>query len=595
MLYGVPLAQSQKGFVHLLPIVILAVLFVGVVVVAKNLPQNQDVRSRAQMKMEMKDECLFSDPQAASLINNAPNPNKKPAFCDSFETLFPGGRGGDLDESRWSVARVTQNINTWEPTDAMFCLQKLTGVLPDKDSFICGLQFNEPNHWMSAMNDGGSYQYMSARPRQQFDFTGRTGSITFAVDAMTEGEHGWWPEVWVTDEPAPGPYNESPGIAAFPKNGIQISFGDQCASFPSLTHANVQRIRVFKNYQQVAEYSGQSGGFSQSDCYLTKADAANHFEIRINTNKVEVWGSDFTQDHGMTYPNFKLRAWTTLPLNLSFSRGYVHFEHIQYNAGKFGSSSMHTFHWHALGFDGPVLPMDRGYDVSDSLTPQAGGSVNIGYEISRNGSQTAGPFTLGNVDLTGATGASLNFNGHFMTDCFDVGCKTVPPLRYRLNGKTWHDIVPPFPFMWGMQRTFSVPISLSELTQGTNSLEFQTTGVMDEINLANIDITVITNSKAPLPSSSPTTMPTMGTSPMPSMSMQPTPTPSPTVSPTVSPSPSPSGTRKLGDLNNDNAVDIKDLSILLVNWLSTNPKADINSDGHVNVQDLSIMLSNWGK
>lgn len=50
---------------------------------------------------------------------------------------------------------------------------------------------------------------------------------------------------------------------------------------------------------------------------------------------------------------------------------------------------------------------------------------------------------------------------------------------------------------------------------------------------------------------------------------------------------------KAADLNGDNAVDVKDLSILLVNWLTSNAIADVNRDTHANVQDLSIMLSNW--
>jgi glucose/arabinose dehydrogenase/PKD repeat protein len=51
---------------------------------------------------------------------------------------------------------------------------------------------------------------------------------------------------------------------------------------------------------------------------------------------------------------------------------------------------------------------------------------------------------------------------------------------------------------------------------------------------------------------------------------------------------------KTGDLNNDNAVDIFDLSILLSNFGSTNATADINKDGVVNIFDLSILLSHYG-
>jgi len=50
-----------------------------------------------------------------------------------------------------------------------------------------------------------------------------------------------------------------------------------------------------------------------------------------------------------------------------------------------------------------------------------------------------------------------------------------------------------------------------------------------------------------------------------------------------------------GDLNNDNTVNITDLSILLSDYNTSNSAADINLDGTVNVLDLSTLLSNYGK
>src|SRR5438105_13165153 len=50
-----------------------------------------------------------------------------------------------------------------------------------------------------------------------------------------------------------------------------------------------------------------------------------------------------------------------------------------------------------------------------------------------------------------------------------------------------------------------------------------------------------------------------------------------------------------GDLNNDNSVNVTDLSILLSNYGTTNSTADINTDGTVNVLDLSILLSHYGQ
>lgn len=56
---------------------------------------------------------------------------------------------------------------------------------------------------------------------------------------------------------------------------------------------------------------------------------------------------------------------------------------------------------------------------------------------------------------------------------------------------------------------------------------------------------------------------------------------------------------KQGDMNNDNTVNVLDLSSLLSNWGKTssgwnNAKCDINGDGTVTVLDLSILLSKWG-
>lgn len=54
---------------------------------------------------------------------------------------------------------------------------------------------------------------------------------------------------------------------------------------------------------------------------------------------------------------------------------------------------------------------------------------------------------------------------------------------------------------------------------------------------------------------------------------------------------------KPGDVNNDDSIDILDLSIFSNNWETASPenKADLNGDGVVDLQDLSVLASNWGK
>ncbi|HUP26179.1 MAG TPA: dockerin type I domain-containing protein [Candidatus Limnocylindrales bacterium] len=64
-------------------------------------------------------------------------------------------------------------------------------------------------------------------------------------------------------------------------------------------------------------------------------------------------------------------------------------------------------------------------------------------------------------------------------------------------------------------------------------------------------------------------------------------------SPVLPPSPTtPSG--KTGDLNNDNKVNIFDLSILLSHWNTNNRTGDLNNSGKVDIIDLSILLSKYG-
>lgn len=50
-----------------------------------------------------------------------------------------------------------------------------------------------------------------------------------------------------------------------------------------------------------------------------------------------------------------------------------------------------------------------------------------------------------------------------------------------------------------------------------------------------------------------------------------------------------------GDINNDNVVNLSDLSSLLSKWNTTDENADINKDSKVGLADLSMLLSNWNK
>ena len=253
----------------------------------------------------------------------------------------------------------------------------------------------------------------------------------------------------------------------------------------------MREIDTFTNYQETVNTV-------RSPCFTTQADNANHFQIKISQSHIEVWASDA----GGT--NFRQISSSNIPL--SFSRGYVSFEHTQYNAAKFNSTDTMTYHWHAIGFDGPVLPADRGYEVPDALTAGPSGTVNLGYEVPTK------TFSLPGVDLSNVAQAYLTYSTWFyaapktMTATVN-GVKAAPYSDPTdgigdngSNGYTWRYMVQPIP--------------LSMLHGGTNTVSFNTPCGTDQCpTIANADLELVLNDNAPVTTTT-TTMP-MSTTTMP--------------------------------------------------------------------------------
>src|SRR4051812_16593638 len=88
-----------------------------------------------------------------------------PAFCDNF-SQGPApvkGRGNDLDLRQWSFNRISGLNNgnaamfVWPTIPVVaHCLQTFTNVNAPNDSFFCGSEVPEPEHWMESFDDGGS-------------------------------------------------------------------------------------------------------------------------------------------------------------------------------------------------------------------------------------------------------------------------------------------------------------------------------------------------------------------------------------------------------------------------------------------------------
>ena len=215
----------------------------------------------------------------------------------------------------------------------------------------------------------------------------------------------------------------------------------------------------------------------------------NRIQLRINARRLEVWFSDAGSN--------SMRMLQSVDgLDLSFSRGYVHFTHAQIGADdRAGQSRGVTFNWDNIGFDGPRLPVPRAYDIPDATARSVFEGIdvlNLGYGI-RNGKlyttddREIAHLMFEDVDLAGATEARLNLG----TRGFAKG--TV--LRYRLNSGPWHD----YPYPVGDDRdglnvsqAESIPVPLAELRQGANTLEFDRTSPHWMV-VQNIDLTLYGN------------------------------------------------------------------------------------------------------
>jgi hypothetical protein len=251
------------------------------------------------------------------------------------------------------------------------------------------------------IQDGGDNIYVNSMMiRQPFDFTNRTGTVVFEVDAKIFARndgHGWWNEIWISEDPAPLPYQKGlPSVSSVAGNSVGFVF-QGTNWWPGCNKADMMNgvtdVIVSNNYQvrdlmsTVDVFNGPFACFKVADSKL------NRFELHISTQSAELWASDADQISTLR------RILRVDNLNLNFTRGYVSFQHTHYNARKIGTTPSQTYRWDNIGFDGPVLPALSAYDVPLPIKVQDGASYH-GIPIT-----PAATITVTNVDLKNATKA----------------------------------------------------------------------------------------------------------------------------------------------------------------------------------------------
>jgi hypothetical protein len=436
---------------------------------------------------------LPADPIAAapptglsdSCVFRKANQPVRVAFCDSFDAPdpTPASRSGDMNAELWGISRVgthsnvgQRDLNNFYPATLVGCGAPLK-VLPPNDVRICN------GRLLEAFWDNQQQQSINIYPKQPFDIGGgRTGTVVFDVSADAEEPHAAWPEFWWTDKPVPAPHADISGHAPYARHSFGFSIAGTFFKTPSApvgtpcgaTRTTIDRVMVTRNYQRF------DIPFTSVDC-VTKGSATgalNHFELRINTNRAEIYASDAGS------LDVRLIAFAD-GLGLTFTRGLIWMEHLSYNACKFNGQCDHTFAWDNVGFDGPDTYRDLSFDVPDANDPQGDGSLGLGYLVGPG--TTARLTTLPVFRKQTPTGAIVTFNWWAEVD------PVVP--SFKLNG---HQYTPAWPYTtenqgWGW-RTIDVPVDLAHVPDGPNVLEF--TSSVGQI-VANVNVILIAGAPVP--------------------------------------------------------------------------------------------------
>jgi hypothetical protein len=431
----------------------------------------------------------------------------KVTFCDTFDAPAGiGNRAGDLNGNVWGVSRAMgsgvnfgqQDYNLWNSTLIRKCDGTMPRVNAPHDVIICNGQLREAsNDNNSGVFDAGDVTSLAMYPKQPFDYTGRTGTVSFDVSNDTAGSHAAWPEFWLSDLPVPDPFNHFDSWQSLPPNGFGIRLHaespvGQWGVCPNGN--NLDKVRwtaasavVIRNY-----VLDDTDGFGQRssmnvkplDCVIAANGPGqmNHVEIRVSQNQIDVYATDAGVAPSPT--TLKHIAVVT-NANLSVTRGLIWLADVHYNADKGDSTRPsqreHTFAWDNVAFDGPFVYRDFSYDALDNTVPGPNGAVNLGKYSAANQTSTWNVAGLPANPQAAAVRVLFNFSS-------SMGPNPTA-LNVIVNG---HAHTVPWPFHDNIQgwRTYAVTIPITDLVAGTNVVQLGATveEVFSNVNLVLVDV-----------------------------------------------------------------------------------------------------------
>jgi hypothetical protein len=393
-----------------------------------------------------------------------------------------GYRSGSLNGNLWDVSRWSNITNfgqheydAWAASTQNQCGTSVQ-VAPDSDVNVCN------GETVESVNDAQNQTVLAMYPRQPFNFAGRTGVIEFDVSDNSLDAHGAWPTLAITDQPVPTPYGDNlSGAPVNPRNSIGINFAGHQSGAGATPCVSVSSVWATTNYQPTGESFHSDGCVAVSN----SPTSLNHVEVQVSPTSLKVYMSNPGNPASI---QLVADASFTMPL----TQGLVWLEDVHYNADKYcpsveGISTQYglsvceqtdTFGWANLAFDGPVLPRDLGFDVADSNTPS--GTAPSGQPMTNLAYTSPSTFTLTNVHgVENATGAIITLN-------YSVTSQAT--VTYTVNGHA--NTFDNSPTISGSpSQTIALPVPLSELTDGTNTIAVSVS--QSGVAIGNVDLILL--------------------------------------------------------------------------------------------------------
>lgn len=388
------------------------------------------------------------------------------------------------------------------------------------------------NHMMSSMGEEEQgYSVTTFWPKQEFDFIAG-GVLEFDLN-LNPNPGRAWVEVMIAPRSQSKLGAARPGLPVsehYPKEHILFRWNE-----PSTREISVGR--GVEGESGVYASTKETGGWSSrypTDPANTDRKIRRKMRITLSNNKID-W--EIQKQDLVSFDKYSLDVPDGLPLN----KGLVFFKTHNYTANKAGNLNLFTWHWDNIRFSGPKLAPYENYEYSNNvINLSSNGNTPIGtnetvtINLPKVGSN---PVIMAQVIQAKIGQVLVSVNGRANIEL---------PTVQNLNCSEEH---------W---MTVRKQLDPSWLRVGANTFKF-TVGPRPSCSGGfPWDGYTVKGFEVQFDGS---TTPPVG---------------------------------KLGDLNNDNLVNILDLSILLSKFNTSDTAADLNKDGKVDLLDLSALLSKWG-